>query len=138
MSTATLPTTPAVPVTTALVGADADMARVVPDWARRLAKADGGSPWIRMPAFITGRYLPVGRDVHHYRAARYNRRVWQELVKARSRGGLVDMGVYDPRPGELACELHDPDVKGAPIQISKRLFMRQVLGCVPIIRGFQP
>lgn len=137
MSTA-LPTAPAVPIENSPVVTEAEMARVVPDWALRLAMADGGSAFIRMPSFIEGRYLPVSRDLHYSRADRYNRRVWKALATARRRGNLVDMSVYDPQPGELPCEVHDPEEKGHAIQVSKRLFIRQVLGYVPIIAGFQP
>lgn len=133
-----LPTAPAVPIETSPAVTEAEMARVVPDWATRLAMADEASPWIRMPAFIEGRYLPISRDLLYARADRYNRRVWRALTKARSRGGLLDLSAFDPLPGELACEVHDPDEKGHAIQVSKRLFIRQVLGYLPTIAGWQP
>lgn len=136
MRTRTVPIAPAVEIETGPVVTEADMALVVPDWALRFAREDEGSPWIRMPKFQAGRYLPISRDAIYDRANRYNVRVWKQLQAAT--GGLVDMAVYEPRFNELACSVHDPEVKGETILISKRRFLVQILGYLPRIWGWQP
>jgi hypothetical protein len=87
-----------------------------------------------MSKFIADGYLPISRDRQYNRAKCYNRRVWAAEVAAQRRGGLIDMSVYRPRPGELACEVHDPD-SSEGVQVVKHRFIEQMLGFVPVVEG---
>lgn len=126
-----LPTTPLVSVETSPVVTEAEMTRVLPDWVRRLAAEDKGAPYIAAARFIDAGYSPYGRNKTYRMLSRYCDRI-ERLVKRRG-AALLSLEEQMPREGELPGSRD-----GHSLMVSKRLFIRDVLGYLPIVRKWQP
>ena len=121
---APIPTAPAVAIETAPVVSEAEMARVVPTWAFRLAQEDDGAPYIGAARFLACGYSPYSRDKAYKMLGRYCDRI--ERLTERRGVALLSLAEQMPKDGELPGRRD-----GHSLFVSKRLYIRSVLGYLP-------
>ena len=99
--------------------------------AARLAAEDDGAPFIAAARFIANGHSPYSRDKTYGVLASYCNRI----ARLAERRGVAMLSLEEqmPREGELPGRRD-----GHNLMVSKRLFIRSVLGYLPLIAGWQP